>query len=165
MDDRQPYQLPDSLVGLPWMTELLDRLCRETNVNRRQIEQILDSLHVHRILRENRTYNGWDRYETWCAYTWLTNDERTYRHCRGLAHDAVAVAPICSQVHQRIWTVAEARRFLLADSLKAFVEDKNVLAETASLYSDLLDSAISEINWHDLADAFLDEMPNVSCEG
>ncbi len=60
-------------------------------------------------------------------------------------------------VSEGIWTVEEATRFLLADRLKQFVEGGSPLNETGTLYSDLLNSAMYEIDWHEVADAFLEE--------
>ena len=40
---------------------------------------------------------------------------------------------------------------------KQLVEGGNPLTVTGTLYSDLLNAAISEIDWHELADAFLEE--------
>lgn len=100
-------------------------------------------------------YNGWSTYETWCVYTWLTNDEATFNTCRSIAGECGEVAPQCEQVEQHIWTVQEAMRFTLADRLKELIEDGNPLTEDASLYSDLLEASISDVNWHELSDAFL----------
>ena len=101
------------------------------------------------------SYNGWSNYETWNAYTGLTNDQATYNTCRALAEECREVAPPCQQVQQRIWTIQQATNFTLADRLKELVEDSNPLTEDASLYSDLLEASISEVDWHELAGAFL----------
>ncbi len=99
-------------------------------------------------------YNGWSNYETWCVYTWITNDEATDHACRALASECAKHAQTFEQVQSQIWTTEQATRFSLADRLKELVEDKNPLSEAASLYSDLLNAAISEVDWHELADAF-----------
>lgn len=100
-------------------------------------------------------YNGWTNYETWCVHLWLTNDEGKYNHCRELARQASAEAPECEQVRRRVWTVEEAKKFSLADRLKEFIEEMNPLADGASMFTDLLNAAISEVNWHEIAEAFL----------
>jgi hypothetical protein len=102
-------------------------------------------------------YNGWTNYETWCVHLWLTNEEGTYNHCRDLARQAVAEAPECEQVTGRIWTVQEAREFLLADRLKEYVKSMNPIADRSSVFTDLLNVAISEVNWHEIAEAFLED--------
>jgi len=98
-------------------------------------------------------YNGWSNYETWCVYTWITNDQATDHACQALARDCAKHAPTCGQVQSQIWTIEQATRFSLADRLKELVNDSNPLAEVASLHSDLLNAAISEVDWHELARA------------
>jgi len=109
------------------------------------------------------TYNGWKNYETWGVHLWLTNEESTYNQCRDLARQAVAEAPECEQVTNRIWTIEEARKFLLADRLRECVEEMNPLNDVALMFTDLLNAAISEVEWHEIADAFLEEAADSSC--
>ncbi len=106
---------------------------------------------------EDKTYNGWTNHGTWCVNLWLTNDEGTYRHCRSLADDAKDAADDAPQVLEEIWTIEEATRFLLADALPEFAEEINPLADQASVFTDLITSALAEVNWHEIADAFLEE--------
>ena len=108
-------------------------------------------------MEEDSTYNGYTNYETWVAHLWLTNDEPTYRTCQVHAIASRESAPLCNQVSQNIWTMEEAARFLLADRLKRHVEEHSPLNDTATLYSDLLNAAISEIDWHEIADTFLEQ--------
>lgn len=102
-------------------------------------------------------YNGWTNYETWCVHLWLTNEEGTYNHCRELARQATAEAPDCEQVRRRVWTIEDAKKFTLADLLKDFIEEMNPLADGASMFTDLLNAAISEVDWHEIAEAFLED--------
>lgn len=102
-------------------------------------------------------YNGWTNYETWAVNLWLTNEEPTYRHCRELASTSRAAAKSCEQVQRGTWDVAEARKYLLADALKELVETCNPVANSASMYADLLAAAICVVNWQEIAQAFLDE--------
>ena len=88
---------------------------------------------------------------------WLSGDEQTYGTCKLHASVCREQAPVCDHVSDGIWSLEQATRFLLADRLKMYVEDGSPLTDTANLYSDLLDAAISEIDWHDIADAFLEE--------
>jgi hypothetical protein len=60
-------------------------------------------------------------------------------------------------VRERIWEPDEAPVFLLADALKEYVESQNPLADRASMFSDLLTAALAEADWHEVAEAFLQE--------
>ena len=99
-------------------------------------------------------YNGWQNYETWVVNLWLSNDQGTYEHWRGLAREAWHDAEATD-----IFTRAEVARNDLAKHLKNEIEEYNPCPE-AALYSDLLNAALSEINWYEVADAFLEAIPD-----
>ena len=109
------------------------------------------------MAERDETYNGWANHETWCVNLWLSNDEGTYRHCRQLAADAANAAEDSSQVRDGVWTIEEATRFLLADALKEFLNELNPIADQASVFSDLITAALSDVDWHEIADGFLEE--------
>ncbi|MAF43079.1 MAG: hypothetical protein CMI54_02765 [Parcubacteria group bacterium] len=53
------------------------------------------------------------------------------------------------------WTEEETARFTLADTIKEFIEDTNPLLNTASMYTDLLNAALSEVDWNEIAENIL----------
>ena len=122
------------------------------------MSEILKRLDEARLLREDRAFNGWSSYESWCLHVWLTGDENTYSYCLDLARDCVEEAGCCSQVRDGIWTEEQARRFLLADRLKSHIDDQNPLNENASLFSDLAGAALDEVDWTEVADALLSDI-------
>lgn len=103
------------------------------------------------------SYQGWKNYETWVTALWIDNDENTYNYARSMACEQVLAAPECSQVQSGIWTIDEAKRFNLADALKDYVENDLLPELDASLASDLLRAATSEIDWHEVADHYLED--------
>jgi hypothetical protein len=102
-------------------------------------------------------YNGWTNYETWCLQLWLTNEEGSYRYWREEARRHRDEAPKCEQVKEGIWTREQAAKFNLADQLKDEIEDASPLTE-ATVFSDLLNAALSEVSWNEVAAAFLEEL-------
>lgn len=95
-------------------------------------------------------YNGWSNYETWNVALWFDNDE-------GLYDERV-------EVGQRLWDEAEdeedrsqSARIAMADWIKDFTEE---MAPDlgASMFSDLLSAALSEVDWHEIADNWLSEI-------
>ncbi|MCE9530873.1 MAG: hypothetical protein K8T89_07085 [Planctomycetes bacterium] len=101
-------------------------------------------------------YQGWKNYETWAVHLYLTGDQDTDKFCIALTRRAVATAATCVQVVKGNWTVDHARRHLLAESLKEFVDVRSPLADEASIYSDLLGCALYEVDWNEIADALLE---------
>ena len=93
-------------------------------------------------------YNGWTNYETWNVALWMDNDQGTYSLQQEWAESA--------------WDdhkpdLEDAKR-QLADCLKDFVEENNPLGSEASMYSDLLGAALSEVDWEEIAENWLDEI-------
>lgn len=158
MQETEPrLVIPESLRHVPNIEHTIETIRAETNLTHKQIGDVLAHLHAYGLFRKDQTYNGWTNYETWCIHLWLTNEEATYRFCRGLARQAAMEAPGCRQVREQIWTVEEAKKFLLADQLKEVVSEMNPLASQASMFSDVLGANLSEVDWHDVAEAFLEE--------
>jgi hypothetical protein len=101
------------------------------------------------------TYNGYANYETWAVALWLGNEEGTYRYWREAAAEAKEEAPRCWQVRERIWPADRAAVFRLAGRIK---EDLTEAApEIEGLYADLLHAALSEVDWHEVAETFLED--------
>ncbi len=106
---------------------------------------------------DDTSYNGWSNYETWCVNLWLSNEEGSYRHCRELATDAAVAAEDSCLVSDGIWTIEEATRNLLSDALKELLDELNPLAAQASVFTDLINAALCDVNWHEIAESFLEE--------
>ena len=86
-------------------------------------------------------YNGWTNYETWAVNLWLTNERGDYEFFK-------AAAQTCFEAmedHPDYFTPSEHARYKLASQMK----------ET---YQDLLNAALSEVNWNEIANGFLEEV-------
>jgi hypothetical protein len=82
----------------------------------------------------------------------LGNDEGSYNTCRTLAQRCFEEA-VADQVLSR----KERACYQLANSLKEMIEDGNPLASDASVYADLINASLSEVNWKEIANCLLDE--------
>jgi hypothetical protein len=106
--------------------------------------------------RDDGRYNGWANYETWTVSLWLDNEEHSYRYWRGEVKRRRQEAPGDPRVRAGTWTAEDAARFNLADQLKQEVTEGVPLGE-ASMYSDLLRAALSEVDWLEIVDAWMSE--------
>mgnify|MGYP000884505089 FL=1 len=90
------------------------------------------------MVKNEEGYNGWTNYETWCVSLWIGNDEGLYNEVQ----DMIRHKPVNDA----------------ADMLKDFIGDMNPLLDDASLWSDLLGAALSEVDWYEIAENYLSEL-------
>jgi hypothetical protein len=90
---------------------------------------------TERLAVINEGYNGWKNYETWLVGLWLDNDERLYHESQRIARRA-------------------KDRYEAGQEFKAWIEDMSPLADSADLFTDLINAALSEVDWYEVADHF-----------
>lgn len=101
--------------------------------------------------KENK-YNGWTNYQTWNYKLWLDNSE----HTQTIVHQNVK--RIFKQAKEsKYFSIMDNAANELAIWLLEYVEQNNPI-DDASVYADLLDSAISLINFEEIAESYLLEL-------
>ena len=98
---------------------------------------------------KKNTYNGWTNYETWVVHLWLTNDEASYLHWRERTRQVVADSENSED--------EPAARQLAVEICDAIEEECAV--EAACLAADLMNAALAEVDWQEIAEAFIDDVP------
>lgn len=109
----------------------------------------------------DKTYNGWTNYETWNVKLWIDNEEGSYNYWREQAQEVYDDAKADAD-DENGETREEAAISSLRDVLQShFEEQKDELLDAAkmssSMWADLLGAALSEVNWHEIAVAMIDE--------
>jgi len=123
-------------------------------------------------------YNGWTNYETWAVALWIDNEEGSYYARQELAEpfiapedidewseDANFYETVSSEDKNPVYVVNEdgTRRVRVhnvtgyADAIQEWVETAMIPDLGASLASDLLGAALSEVNWREIAENWLDD--------
>jgi len=97
-------------------------------------------------MTQNNRYNGWTNYETWVTALWIDNDQGSYNHRCELA----------KQVRKEHEENCD-RINCLATSLSDWIDELNPLSDKANLFCDLLNAALAEVDWHEIAENFLSE--------
>ena len=102
---------------------------------------------------ENKTYNGWTNYETWAVKLWMDNEQSSYTYWQErteeICRDAVADEFVDERTRARID---------LAAALKYEHEDATPEAVYGTVFGDLLSAAMHDVNWHEIAEAMIDEI-------
>lgn len=97
-------------------------------------------------------YNGWTNYETWSLKLWIYNDQGSDAYWREAAREAWNEAEA-----DRTFSRKERAAFNLAERLKSETEEAAPELEP-SFFSDVLNAAIGEVNWHEIAKEMINEL-------
>ena len=109
---------------------------------------------------EKENYNGWTNYETWNVKLWIDNDQGSHEYWLDRACNWLAISQKTD-----IFTKEENASFDFREELKDYFEEgaQNLLEASkmqASCFSDLLGSALSNVNWQEIAESLLEEITN-----
>lgn len=108
---------------------------------------------------QDEGYNGWKNYPTWAVNLWLANDEPLYRDTLALTEEAMSAQKYArDRLERPYWTQEESYRYAVADTLKAWVTDDLAPDLGASFAADLLGYALGEVDWHEVADAWIEQV-------
>lgn len=97
-------------------------------------------------MSEDKKYNGWNNYETWCYALWMNNDEGFYRFVLELADEAKEQAE----------DTEREPAVILSEMLKSNAEE-TMPDLGSSCWTDMLNSAFGEIDWYEIAENILSE--------
>jgi hypothetical protein len=95
-------------------------------------------------------YNGWTNYETWNVKLWIDNDEGSYNYWRDVAISTFRLAE-----KDKPFTRRERASLDLAEQLKSEHEENT--PTTTGCYADLLNSALSSVNWYEIAESLIED--------
>jgi len=103
-------------------------------------------------------YNGWTNYETWNAKLWMYNDVGSYNYWNERAQETYDAAEADDS-----FTRDERAALDLADILKDEHEG-NMPELPASFWSDILNAALSEVNWYEIATSLIEDVEKAEPE-
>jgi hypothetical protein len=89
-------------------------------------------------------YNGWSNYETWVVKLWIDNEQGSYEDWRGRTRAA------CKNADDK-----DEATGTLSHELKSEIEDASPLE--SGMYADLLNAALSEVDWMEIASAMVED--------
>lgn len=128
---------------------------------------------------KDTTYNGWHNYETWSVALIVDNERGLYEQRRYMARERWETAND-DTVRPTYFTRSDAARYAFADALKAWVTDSTQARiegygdddgnpsgpdDFSMLASQLVGAALSEVDWTEIADNWLNEEINENGDG
>lgn len=105
--------------------------------------------------KDEQGYNGWKNYETWCVALWIDNEELSYNTARSQAKYFQSIAKKDNNVPE-IWTEEQAAKYRLSEWLRDYIENNSPLVDEANMYTDLLNKALSEVDWDEVAEHYIE---------
>ena len=97
-------------------------------------------------MSDEKTYNGWTNKFTWAVNLWFGGDEGLY----ALQKELIAQRPRKSNGNDAEWEFAE----MIRDAVRELVLEPL----PASLTSDLLGTALGQVNWGEIAKSWLEDV-------
>lgn len=102
----------------------------------------------------NDNYNGWTNYETWCVKLWIDSEQGSNEYWHDSARETFE-----NSRSSEYSTRGENARRNLADSLKEHYDElKCELMPASGVFTDLLNSALSGVNWFEIAESLLGDV-------
>ena len=106
-------------------------------------------------MANHKEYNGWYNYETWLLKLWTDNEEGSSRYWDATAQEVYDEAEADST-----FTREERATLTLADRLKDEFEEAQ--PEVTGLWADMINAAMSEVNWHEIAEHYIADVEKES---
>ena len=93
-------------------------------------------------------YNGWTNYETWAVKLWMDNDEGSQELYREMSEQ------YRDNAHELARAIQDDHEVIRGD----------LIGFTACVFTDLLNAAMSEVNWYEIAGNLLQDLPELCDE-
>jgi hypothetical protein len=113
-------------------------------------------------MSEEKGYSGWTNYETWNLKLWLDNERPWYHEMTEHANSCVEDSVDQDGEIQKDCAVSDMREYLEGwvdenTPTLHWPEDMGGGKITASMFNDILGAGLSEINYHEIAESYVDE--------
>lgn len=106
-------------------------------------------------MTSNTECEGYTNWATFHVAMEYANSRDAYDRAQMAASRIKVNAPDMEVVKDGTWTKEEATMFTLADTLKEDIEAADPTARNADVYTGLMQAALSEVNWVEIAQEIL----------
>lgn len=116
-----------------------------------ELKQIFNINGKEKVMSKEKKgdYQGWKNYPTWAVALWIDNDRGVYETVMGMAEGLSGQSDDPNAYASDTIT--------LADQIKELVEADNPVADSASMWADLMQSSLDEVDWREVAQSYLEK--------
>lgn len=108
---------------------------------------------------ERKEYNGWTNYETWLVNLWMDNEQGSQAYWREMAQECLDAETSEEDTADETTEACNEAARELAERIKGEHEDAQESQVTCvGLFADLLNAAMSEVDWRDIAQHLIDDL-------
>lgn len=100
-------------------------------------------------------YNGWTNYETWCVNLWIDSEEWSQRYWNEQADECLRMG-FSDEVLTREQRAVQVLADILKDEHSERFMDASEEKLANTVFADLMNAALSEVNWHEIAKHLID---------
>ena len=104
-----------------------------------------------------KEYNGWYNYETWLCKLWIDNEQGSCSYW-----DETAQEIYDDSEADNTFTRDERAVLTLSDRLKDEFEEAT--PEVTGFWADMINAALSEINWYEIAEHYIEDVDKEKSE-
>lgn len=109
-------------------------------------------------MAKEKGYNGWTNYETWNVALWMDNERGSHDYWIERAQEVWG-----NSKAEKPFSREERAIFDLSDMLESEFEDAQAdflerAEASSSMWADLVGSALSEVNWREIAKNLLENV-------
>lgn len=97
------------------------------------------------------SYNGYKNYETWNVCLWIDNDQGLQEYWGEIAQEVYDDAEATSYGTKKEMAISD-----LAKRMKDDFQEQ--MPELDGMWADLLGAALSEVDWHEVAETRLEDV-------
>ena len=109
---------------------------------------------------KERKYNGWTNYETWNVKLLMDNEQGSYNYYGEIAQECYDAAepsdsPRFTKDEQATLDLSARLKDEYETAMHDWLEESK---KSASVWADLLGAALSEVNWHEIAENLMGDV-------
>ncbi len=109
--------------------------------------------------QEEGGYQGWKNYETWAVALWMDNEQGSYDYWRERIQELTGEEGGLGEYAENEYLEDDVKlKFALADEIKSMHEDAVEEKALDGFMADLLNGAMSEVSWDEIAGHLLESV-------